>query len=67
MNRRSFLKALIAVPLAAVALPAVPESPTLTIHPDVFASVMAGMPPRYDILYGYAVIRPNYAVRIASS
>lgn len=71
MNRRSFLKALIAVPVAAVVAAKTQPSPPLrermavrfiTNH-DMQSCVRVN---RFDVIYGYACWNPNFPVRVAS-
>lgn len=69
MNRRRFLKALgIGVGAVALApvLPLVPAVPP-PLRGDWFAAtkdVPVQRVPRMDILYGYAVLRPELACRV---
>lgn len=66
-DRRSFLGTLAAGIAAACGYKSAPAAPVLqglTFHKDAFAFVMADMPMRYDVLYGFAAFRPDYAVRV---
>lgn len=75
MNRRKFLAALVAVPLAAaLPAPARVEAPRLAFRKDAFSSirfvqhfdVAAGPVVRMDVLYGFATTRPSYACVIGA-
>lgn len=66
MNRRQFLKTLAAVPLAPLVMQ---QAPGLRFHPDAFSMVMQppapyAFPARYDVLYGFGTVRPDFAVRL---
>jgi len=72
MTRRAFFAVALAPVVAAVVRP-------LAFHPDAFARVSPGLsmrvvraydpaldghPTRYEVLYGWAVVRPDLAARI---
>jgi len=59
MTRRHFFAVALAPVVAAVVRP-VP----LAFHPDAFRLVMDTVPTRVEVLYGWAVLRPELAARI---
>ncbi len=61
-DRRGFLKALAAVPLAAM-LPA--PTPKIALHPDAFKVVTAPFDGfRYEVVYKWAIVNQKYAAVI---
>lgn len=64
IGRRGFLASLAALVAAPFIPTPAPILQSLKFHPDAFALTMAPMVTRFDVIYGVASLRPEFACRV---
>ncbi len=64
IGRRGFLASLAALVAAPfLPTPAAPTGPALAFHPDAFSLVSQPFVNSFDVIYGFATLRPELACR----
>jgi len=69
LNRRELFERTIGIFAAALASPALtataaPPVQGLAFHPEAFNLVMADVPARMDVIWGFAALNPDFGFRV---